>query len=302
MESEEEVAVADAPRPLRIEWTRLIIIALAALLAMVLFARLVLHWPDGGKYARLGQDHDDLMVADAPNASRTLTIMFVGNSLTSVNDLPAMLIDIASSDPDVPVRLQAKAFTKGGATLIGIFEDTNALAWAQSHPVDEVVLQEISHWYATEDAVHASSYGYDATLGSAQRWVDALRPLGATPVLFQVWADADDSVAYTDKSWATFGWTSARDATESLRSTERLATRIGTPVAPVGEAFDTASRTPGAPDVWGPDRHHPSVAGTYLAALVFYRQFTGRTGAEATWRPNGLSADDAAKLQRIAGG
>jgi len=48
--------------------------------------------------------------------------------------------------------------------------------------------------------------------------------------------------------------------------------------------------------------HHPSVAGAYLAALVFYRYFTGRTGAEATWRPSGLSAEDAAALVRLNGG
>jgi hypothetical protein len=71
---------------------------------------------------------------------------------------------------------------------------------------------------------------------------------------------------------------------------------------PVGQAFEAAREMKGAPDVWGPDHHHPSVAGTYLAALVFYRSFTGRSGAQATWRPNGLNAQDAATLVQLSGG
>ena len=184
METNEGVPSADegAPGPAPFAWGSVAVIALAAVLALGLFVTVFLHWPGGGKYPLLGRDHDDLMVTDAPNAGRTLTVMFVGNSLTFVNDLPAMLVDIASSDPGAATGLQVKAETYPDATL------------------------------------------------------------------------------------------------------DQLRTQTG------------------APDVWGPDRHHPSVAGTYLAALVFYRQFTGRSGAEATWRPGGLSAEDAAKLQRIAAG
>jgi hypothetical protein len=300
----EDVLAADgAPRrETGFQWGSLAVIGLAAILAVGLFVKVVLHWPDGGKYALLNHDHDELMVSDAPHASRTLTIMFVGNSLTFVNDLPAMLVDIASSDASAPVRLQVKAVTRSAFTLQGLLDDTDALPWLQAHHVDDVVLQEHSHWFVSADGVHAANDAYAVSSYATQRWGDALRPLGATPLVFQVWADADDSQAYGDRDYATFGWTSAREAAESFRSTESLASSIGAPAVLVGQAFETARQTPGAPDVWGPDRHHPSVAGTYLAALVFYRFLTGRSGAEATWRPGGLSAEDAAKLQAIAGG
>ena len=48
------------------------------------------------------------------------------------------------------------------------------------------------------------------------------------------------------------------------------------------------------PDLYQADRHHPSVAGTYLAALTFYRAFTGRAGTDARYRPWGMSAADQA--------
>ena len=297
METNEGVPSADegAPGPAPFAWGSVAVIALAAVLALGLFVTVFLHWPGGGKYPLLGRDHDDLMVADAPNAGRTLTVMFVGNSLTFVNDLPAMLVDIASSDPGAATGLQVKAETYPDATLDQLRTQTGALAWAQNHHVDNVVLQEHSYWYEAPEQ-------FQPAVQSAQAWIDALRPTGATPVLFEVWADGDGSEVYTDRQYSTFGSTSAHDAQSVIASTRSLASRVGAGVAPVGQAFDTARQTPGAPDVWGPDRHHPSVAGTYLAALVFYRQFTGRSGAEATWRPGGLSAEDAAKLQRIAAG
>jgi hypothetical protein len=231
---------------------------------------------------------------------RSITVLFLGNSLTFINDLPAMLVNIASSDPGATVRLQVKAFTKSGENLKGLYEETGALPWLRTQHADYVVLQEHSHWYVSADAVHPASYAYDFTAWYAQQWADTLKPLGSTPLVFQVWGAADDSRDYADSEFATYGWTSAREAAESLRNTQNLASRIGAPAVLVGQAFETARETPGAPDPWGPDRHHPSVAGTYLAALVFYRYLTGRTGAEASYRPFGLSADDAAKLQRIA--
>ncbi|MGH7735022.1 MAG: hypothetical protein ACREOE_15380, partial [Gemmatimonadales bacterium] len=69
---------------------------------------------------------------------------------------------------------------------------------------------------------------------------------------------------------------------------------------PVGEAFERARTSPGAPDVYGPDHHHASVAGAYLAALEFYQYFTGRSGEAATFRPWGLSAKDTAKLVQLS--
>lgn len=157
------------------------------------------------------------------------------------------------------------------------------------------MLQEHSGWYLSADGVSAARQ--DATI-----WDQALAPLGETPVLFQVWSDGDGSWVYTARNSPDLGKTPADDARLAAERTERLAELLGRQVVPVGQAFEAARETQGAPDVWGPDHHHPSVAGTYLAALVFYRAFTGRSGAEATWRPSGLSAQDAALLVQASGG
>jgi len=72
------------------------------------------------------------------------------------------------------------------------------------------------------------------------------------------------------------------------------------PIVRVGEAFAEAQAAPGAPDLLSSDGHHPSQAGTYFAALVFFHHFTGEPAERATWRPDEVSADQAASLARIA--
>lgn len=285
-----------ARRPARPPWRLPRVLALSAALVAAPFVTGLVRLPEAGApYVRLEHDHDELMASRTAQPERTLTILFVGNSLTFRNDLPAMLVDLASSDPGNTTRLQVKAETFPNASLGDMGAKTGAFAWAQAHHADFVVLQEHSGWYMWPDAVSAAQQ-------DARAWDQALAPLGETPVLFQVWADGDGSRAYTDRNSPAFGSTPADDARLAAESTERLARQLGRQVVPVGQAFETARETKGAPDVYGPDRHHPSVAGTYLAALVFYRAFTGRSGADATWRPNGLNAQDAATLVQLSGG
>jgi hypothetical protein len=202
-----------------------------------------------------------------------------------------MLVNIASSDPGNSTRLQVKALTYPNATLNYLRTQTGALSWIQAHHVDYVILQEHSIWYDYPQS-------YDG-LGAITAWDRALRPQGITTVLFETWADGDGSEIYTNKDAPTFGSTSEKDAANSANATSALAQALSLQVVSVGDAFEAARERKGAPDVWGPDHHHASVAGAYLAAVVFYRYLTGRTGAEATYRPDGLSAQDAATLVQL---
>jgi hypothetical protein len=257
-------------------------VVLLALLGILTF----LVWPDGA-YRRLQHDHDELMVSKTAKPASTVTVLFVGNSLTYTNDLPAMLVNVASSDPENTVRLQVKAETFPNASLDDMFNKGKALDWARDHHPDYVVLQEHSFWYDTDD---------EAARSAAFRWTNALKPLGAAPLLFEVWTDGEASNVWKGLS------NPAEDALRAVQSTDGLGRSLGLPVVAVGQAFEAARQTPGAPDLYGPDHHHPSVAGSYLGALAFYRYFTGRTGAEATYRPRGLSDQDAAALVRLNGG
>ena len=234
----------------------------------------------GGAYRLTNQDHGDVMV------------------------VPALLVNIASSDPGNVTRLEVQAKTYPDAMLDQLFTRTDALDWARIHQPDVVVLQEHSCWFDMVDdnlyAAQAADWSYD-TKGTAD-WSRAAQAFGAKPLLFEVWGDGDNSDHFTDRKSYAFGRTPDQEAELAARATQRLSRQLGLPVAAVGDAFARARRTPGAPDLYGPDHHHASMAGAYLAALVFYRHFTGRSGAAAAYRPWGLSADDAALLSRAADG
>lgn len=279
-----------------------LIAALTALLGVILLQRL----PSlGGAYPLQGHDHADLMVAHTPaGKARVLRILFVGNSLTFTNDMPAMLVNIASSDPGNATQLEVQAKTYPGAFLSQTLANTDALAWARTNHPDIVVLQEQSSWYDTrvQDANASARSDWDLATQGTIDWARAVQALGATPIIFEVWGDGAGSDAFARQGSFAYGRTPDQDWALAAEATKRLASQLGAPEAPVGDAFEKARTLPGAPDLYRPDRHHPSVAGSYLAALVFYRQLTGRTGAEAPYHPFGVSAQDAGVLLKASSG
>ena len=52
--------------------------------------------------------------------------------------------------------------------------------------------------------------------------------------------------------------------------------------------------------MYGPDREHPSVHGTYLATCVVYATIYGKDPTGFTYIPPGITPEDAAFLQKTA--
>jgi hypothetical protein len=67
---------------------------------------------------------------------------------------------------------------------------------------------------------------------------------------------------------------------------------------PVGDAWREAWAADSKLALYGPDGFHPSLMGTYLAALVIYRQLT--EVAPPALPVYGATAEQAALLQRAA--
>jgi hypothetical protein len=247
-------------------------------------------WRPSGPYTLQDHDHAGVMTSRTSGPStRTISVLFVGGSLTYVNDLPGMVVNIASSDPGNTTRLNVKAITASNATLDQMRTASNAVAYARSNHVDYVILQPHSGWYQTDQ-------GYDASVQELTNWKEALQGAGAMPVLFEDWGDENGSSVFTDPHDAT---DAQQDWTLSNAATYRLAQDLQLRVIPIGDAFHKALETPGAPEVYQGDHHHPSPAGSYLAALVCYHWLTARPVAAATYRPAGISQADAAVLAGI---
>ena len=219
---------------------------------------------------------------DGVGSGACTRVLFVGNSYTSVNDLPATFAALARAGGHATTT---SMLAPGGAYLadeVGSSEMANRLATGW----DVVVLQEQSQLAAVP---RLRSSRVDPAVRSL---AGMIRASAALPVLFMTWAHRD-------------GWPELGLATYEAMQREVddgylvMAREIQVPVAPVGYAWWIVHRQAPAIELWQSDGSHPSAAGTYLAACVFYAVIF-RQSPEGLAGPDGLSSDDARFLQGVA--
>jgi len=200
-------------------------------------------------------------VAAAP--ASPLNVLFVGNSYTSVNDLPAVFAKVAEGAGFAAPRVTV--YAPGGQTLVGHCRDT-ALLRLLDQPYDVIVLQEQSQI----PAMSANNAALRRSSLDACQWLNdyiQARHSGTKIVLYETWARHASA------------WKNPSDVAGLGRSPEEMqarlghwyaeaARRIGARVAPVGEAWALNYRGSQPALLHGPDFSHPSPAGTYLTALV----------------------------------
>jgi len=220
--------------------------------------------------------------ASAPVA---LCALFVGNSLTYVNDLPGTLQRLAAATP-LHAVLTVYTVMGGGATLADHWSRGEAVRVLREARPDVLVLQGQS----VEPLVIPESFAQHAALFKAE--ADKVH---AVTVLFSTWArPAGDSFYREPVSGGSPSIMQAR-LNEAYAS---LAVRLGATLAPVGVAFELAQSA--APQVALLDgTQHPSPAGTYLAAAVFFRVLFHGCPVGSTYL-GGLPPPVAAALQHIA--
>jgi hypothetical protein len=211
-----------------------------------------------------------------PAAQGPDSVLFVGNSFTFYNNaiythLRGLLM---AHDPATRQSIFLKSMTISGAVLAdhagGLEQMLDLRPW------DVVVLQ--GHSLEAIEADRAA--GFAAALAA---FSERLRAHGARPVLFMTWAYADRP-----------GMTPRLDEAYT-----RLGADLDLEIVPVGLAF--ASAIEAIPDLalHTADRVHPSLAGTYLAAAVFYAALYERSPENLDYDA-GLPAGTARRLREIA--
>ncbi len=117
----------------------------------------------------------------------------------------------------------------------------------------------------------------------AKKNADTIRAYGAKPVLFMSWA-------YKDKP----------EMTKQLADAYTQAGKEnGAQVVPAGLAFAKSVAKKPDLELYVPDKRHPTLAGTYLAACTVYASLLGKSPVGNTYTA-GLPADIAAHLQQVA--
>jgi hypothetical protein len=224
-------------------------------------------------------------VARISAAAASVSVLFVGNSLTQVNNLPDVFKKFAAESP-LHADVVVKSSTPGGAMFYDHWKRGQALALLREQHPNFLILQGQS----TEPLSSSQNFASYAALFKAEA-----DRVNAKTILFSTWARPASDAYYKD---ATSGGSPAEMQTRLNSAYAKLARKTGATLAPIGIAWQRAQRD--APDIQLLDgTQHPSPAGTYLAAAVLFRTVFN-TSATGSSFYDGLPKETALRLQHVA--
>ena len=228
------------------------------------------------------------LVSFSASAQQT-SVLFIGNSYTYVNDLPNTLRQLALSLGDT-VTVASSA--PGGYTLFQHSTYAPTLAAIESQDWDYVVMQEQSQLGALPLDVTTTEIGATSL---AQRIEDNYEC--TYPVFYMTWGRQNGD----DQNCANFPFMCTYDGMQQGLRTNYIALAEYNDgfVAPVGAAWKVVRDTQPGINLYDADGSHPSPAGTYLAACVFYCTLFEESCAAATFN-GAIDAATAAILRGIA--
>lgn len=175
-----------------------------------------------------------------PLPEGALRVLYVGNSLTYVNDLPAVVGALAAAEGR---EVYAEAVVAANVSLEDHWNAGEAPAKLAAGTWDVVVLQQgPSTQPASQDHL--------------RQWVgtfaEAARDVGTVPAVAMVWPPVGTPIERAEASYAA-----AAEAHGAL-------------LLPAGRAWRIALEADPDLALYGSDRFHPSRLGTLLAALAVY--------------------------------
>lgn len=206
-----------------------------------------------------------------------LDVLFIGNSFTARNDVPGLIAGLAAARGR---RLEHRLISVGGASLRMHWNKGEAPKAIGKGGYDYVVLQEQSTLpVKNRSRMHENVRLFD----------EAIRSAGSKTALYLTWARRNAPAPQTQEA-----------ITEAYTSIGR---EIGGTVVPVGIAWQKFLGAHKQPVLHDKDNSHPTLAGSYLAACVFFGVLFGESPAPPLGTAadvKGLSVEDAALLRRAA--
>jgi hypothetical protein len=211
-----------------------------------------------------------LVLAGQGAAPAPLKVLFIGNSLTTANDVPALLEAVAKANgqhivtgtvayPNYSLEDHwqkgdaQRAIAHGGWSFVVLQQGPSAL------PESRTLLVDFAKRYALE----------------AKR-------VNARVALYMVWPASQR----------------AFDFDGVKLSYETAARDCGGIFLPAGEAWRAARRLDASLVFYGPDGFHPTPLASYLCALVIYQGLTGKSPAQSGYGP--VSSGQAKLLRQAA--
>jgi hypothetical protein len=212
-------------------------------------------------------------IAQSP-VSTPHKVLFIGDSFTYAAGGIYTHFEKLAAAATPPLVVSTDKAVAGGAYLKRLWEMQEPVRLINTGAFDVVVLQ---------DDIPETNPDYFRQY--ARMFVDEVRKNKGRPVLFMAWA------------YQRLGWISMQQIADAHRN---LAKELNVDVAPVGLAWQQASKQRPDLDMYAADREHPSIFGMYLATCVVFATVYGKNPAGFNYVPSGISPEQARFLQMIA--
>jgi hypothetical protein len=207
-----------------------------------------------------------------PPLSAPLNILFIGNSFTARNDVPGLIAQMAEARGR---KIQHRLIQAGGASLRMHWNKGDAQKAIEQTRYDYVVLQEQS----TLPVKNALRFHETVRL-----FDEVIKASGANTALYLTWArlNAPETQAAITNAYTAIG------------------EEVGATIIPVGIAWQNFLREHKQPVLHDKDQSHPTLAGSYLAACVFFAVLFGESPVGVASDLKGLTPAEVTLLQKTA--
>lgn len=218
-------------------------------------------------------------VPDNPIDSKK--ILFIGNSATSVNDIPNTLRQLAIK---AGYNVEVNSITVGAAELATYANSSTAEGQTVLNEInkgyDIVILQDHSNCISTTEKREAS-------IAACKTLDKIIRDSGAKTYIY-----VRPPVGY-EKA----GYDSIKQCEEYDKLFESISSELGSTNVYVNRAFAYSINNLNV-GLWGSDNAHTSVEGGYLVVCTFFSTLFNTSSSVLDY--NGLSAEMAKSLQEVA--
>jgi hypothetical protein len=204
--------------------------------------------------------------------SRSIKLLFIGNSFTQRNNLPELLAELANAGN---LTVGHELISVGGASLRTHWNAGRAAKAIATGGYDYVVLQEQS----TLPVKNGQRMAENVRL-----FGDAIKRAGSETVLYMTWARQHSPETQQTIAEAYIA----------------VGKELGATVVPVGLVWQDFLAQHDRPALYDRDQSHPTLARSYLAACVFLAALLKANPVGIDSESAGLSKQDRAALQRAA--
>lgn len=193
-------------------------------------------------------------------AAQPMRVLFVGNSYTHYNNMPKLFENMAQSKG---IRIEVTMDAKSSHTFEMHSKRPELYANIRSKKWDYVVLQGFSRELAQDkEVIDSSSIPY------VKQLLDSIYSNNkcTNVLLYQTWGYdggfQDDTLGIS--------WTYQEMSDRIHQGYLHVSEIFNLTVVPVGKVWETIKENNPQINLYQPDKQHPSMAGSYLAASCFY--------------------------------